>query len=45
MEDDICAVVPAEHPLANREDLPLALLEAGALAEAADCFERAANMR
>ena len=27
MEDDICAVVPADHPLAQREDLPLALLE------------------
>ena len=27
MEDDLCAVVPADHPLAGREDLPLALLE------------------
>lgn len=27
MVDDICAVVPADHPLAAREDLPLSLLE------------------
>ena len=26
MTDDICAVVPEDHPLAAREDLPLALL-------------------